>query len=106
MDQGSGDPASLSHPVCRVSAPGRGPRFRLGSAPSSLSQMSAHKNLLREPLKVAPVSFAQIWALTIPACLLQPGLTCEFTCFTEHQCLPTHLHGVAQLAAPCPPDHV
>ena len=60
--------------------------------------MSARKNLLREPLKVAPVSFAQIWVLTIPACLLQPGLTREFTCFMEHQCLPTHHHGVAQLA--------
>lgn len=99
-------PASPSHPVCHVSAPGRGPRFCLGSAPSSLSQMSARKNLLREPLKVAPVSFAQIWVLTIPAYLLQPGLTREFTCFMEHQCLPTHHHGVAQLATPCPPDHV
>lgn len=126
MGRGSRDPASPSLPICRVSllgppagqgsgrrgptqghrlilsVPDRGARFLLSSSP----QQSVPDECPQEFAKgVDAVSFAQIWTLTIPACLLQPGLTHEFTSSIGHQCPPTHPPRCGSAGWPRPPGH-
>lgn len=127
MGQGSRDPASPSLPICHVSVlgppagqgsgrrgptqghclilsvPDRGAQFLLSSSP----QQSVPDKCPQEFAKgVDAVSFAQIRTLTIPACLLQPGLTCEFTSSTGHQCPPTHPPRCGSAGCPRLPGHV